>query len=452
MKSFTRVLRGHRQRALNGTQTSGGMRSEPRAGAKQSVFFLTGSLAGGNLVAMILRLAGGVLLGRLVAPSTLGLFSGIGLILGYVQPLHLGIIPGLVRELPYSVGTGDLQRVKDLASAAQAWVLMVGGAVFLALTGVAGWQLAQGENWKAAGWFTYGILAVFLFYSTLYLQSTFRSSHDFARLAMANVAETSAGLALLLLVFLLSFYGLCLRVLLMAAISAALLFYWRPVRVGPRLDFRHLKHLIVIGAPIYGVAQMYGLWGGVVNSTLVLKFTGTEGMGLYSMVLLSTSALEIIPLATSSVVFPRMAEQYGRRHMLADLPAIARRPMLLTAAGMVPVIVAAWFLVGPVMRLVVPAYADAVPAMRWAMPLALLSSFQPMTSVFNIVRRQDLLAVATIIGIALYGGGLMLLIQDSVSLTAFPQALLIGRAVYTVLCFGFVRYLLNRERNRRVPS
>ena len=53
---------------------------EPTAGgSRRSVLFLAGSLAGGNLVAMGMRLAGGILLGRLVAPGTLGLFAGIGL-------------------------------------------------------------------------------------------------------------------------------------------------------------------------------------------------------------------------------------------------------------------------------------------------------------------------------------------------------------------------------------
>ncbi len=426
--------------------------TEPKPSAKRSVFFLAGSLAGGNLVAMALRLVGGVLLGRLVAPATLGLFTGIGLVLGYAPALQLGILNGLNRELPYFVGKGDLQRVKDLASAAQAWALVVGGAVFLALAGIAGWELAQGENWKAAGWFTNAILAVFLFYSTYYLQMTFRSSHDFARLALANVVESMAGVALLVVVAFMDFYGLCLRLVLMTAICAALLYHWRPIPVSPRWSFKDLKHLLIIGAPIFGVGQLFGWWGGVINSTLVLKLTGTEGMGLYSMVVLGIGALDIVPAAVSQVIYPRMAEQYGRRQSIRGLLPLARKPMLLSAAGLVPVIVAAWFLVGPAMRLVVPAYADAVPAVQWALLIALVSSFQPLISVFNVVRRQDLYAIALVIGMAVYAGSLLLLIRDAVYLAAFPQALLIGRAAYMLVSYFFIRRLRNRERAREELS
>jgi len=85
-----------------------------------------------------------------------------------------------------------------------------------------------------------------------------------------------------------------------------------------------------------------------------------------------------------------MAEQYGRSSSVRELVTIARRPMFITAAFLVPVIIVAWAFVGPVTRLVVPAYAGAIPAMRWALLIPLVSSFQAINSVFNVARRQDL--------------------------------------------------------------
>ena len=118
------------------------------------------------------------------------------------------------------------------------------------------------------------------------MQSTYRTAHDFSRLAWVNVVQSLAGLAMLALVAWLNFYGLCLRAVLAGAIGTAILYRFRPVRVGPQWNFGHLKHLLLIGAPIFGVGQLYSWWY-VINSTLVLKFTGTEGMGLYSMVIMA---------------------------------------------------------------------------------------------------------------------------------------------------------------------
>ena len=412
-----------------------------QVGPRRSVIVLAGSLAGGNLVAMAMRLAGGVLLGRLVAPSTLGLFAGIGLALGYASMAQLGILNGLNRELPFYMGKGDVERARSLASAAQAWALAVGAVVFAGLTGVAIWQLAQGELWQAAGWFTNAILALFLFFGTGYLQMTFRSASDFVRLARVNVAEGAVNLLGLALVPFLGFYGLCLRVLFAGATSTALLYRWRPVRVGPHWDWAHLKHLLVIGAPIFGVGQVDGLWTGVINSTLVLSLTDTHRMGLYTMVLLAITALEVVPAAVAQVLYPRMAQEYGAGRSRRHLVRIAIRPMVATCAALSVVAAVGWVAAEPLVRFVMPQYVDAVPALQWALLLPLVHSFQPLASVFNVVRRQDMYLAALALGIAAYAGSLLFLTRGTVQLTAFPQAMLVGRAVFMVVSYFLILHL-----------
>lgn len=416
----------------------------PKDARRPSLYLLVGSLVGGNLYSMVVRTVSGVIQGRLVAPATLGLFNGIGLVLGYVPVLQLGILNGLNRELPYFVGKGDRQRVQELASAAQAWALVVGGAVFLALFGIAVGQLAHGEMWKAAAWSTNAVLAAYLFYNTYYLQMTYRTSHDFSRLALAGVLDSTTGLILLVLVALFNFYGLCLRALLIGTVSLAFLFFWRPVRVAPKWNFGHLKHLLKIGAPIYGAGTLFSWWT-VINSTLVLKYAGVEGMGLYAMVLLASAPLDFIPSAVAQVVYPRLAEQYGKSNSIKDLIGITRKPILLTSAGLIPVTAAAWLAVGPFIRLLVPAYAAAIPAMKWSLLLPIVNSFGSLNNIFNVVRRQHLYVTALIIGMAAYGAGLFWLIRDKVALAAFPQAMLAGRVVFMLICWVFIARMRKNE-------
>lgn len=413
--------------------------------AKASFAFLVGALAGGNIVSSFLRIVGGILQARFVTPSVLGLFNGIGLVLGYAPFLQLGILNGLNRELPYYIGKGDKQHAHDLAGAAQAWALAVGALVGLMLFCVAGWQLVAGEYWLAAGWFTNAIMAVFLFYNNYYLQMTYRTSHDFARLALVGVVENAISLVLVILVALMSFYGLCLRAMLTAALSTALLYYWRPVRIGPSWNIRHLKHLLIIGAPIFGVGQLYSWWV-VLNSTLVLQYLGTVGMGLNSLVIVAGATLDLLPLAVTQVVYPRMAEQFGRTGNIHDLLHITWKPIIILATGMIPLIALIWLLVGPVMRIVLPAYIDAVPAIKWGILIPFISSFSPINHVFNVVRRQLLFAIAILLGMGSYICSLMWLIRDNATLIAFSQAMLIGRVVFMIVCYLFVLYLHNKER------
>ena len=418
------------------------------SGSRRSVLFLAGSLAGGNLVAMGMRLIAGVLLGRLVSPNTLGLFAGIGLVLGYASIAQLGVLNGLNRELPYHIGRGDVERAHALTSAAQAWALVVAGVVSACLIAVALWQLAAGDLQQAAGWTTNAVLAFFSFYGVGYLQTTFRSSADFVRLARANVMEGLAGLAGLLGVAALGFYGLCLRVVLVGAVSTLLLFRWRPVRVRPHWNRAHLRHLLLIGAPIYWVGEVDGLWAGVVNSTLVLHFMGTHGMGLYAMVALAITALGVIPAALGQVLYPRMAQEHGMGHDERHLVRIALKPALATFAGLSVLVLVGWLLVEPLVRLVIPLYVEAVPAMRWAILLPLVSSFQPLVSIFNVVRRQDMYLAALAVGIAAYVGSLLLLTRGTVQLTAFPQAMLVGRIVFMAVSYLLILRLQRAGHGR----
>ena len=101
--------------------------------------------------------------------------------------------------------------------------------------------------------------------------------------------------------------------------------------------------------------------------------------------------------------------------------------MLATAAGLAVVAAVGWFLAEPVVQFVMPQYVGAVPAMQWALLLPVVSSFQPVMSVFNVVRRQDMYLVALGCGIGAYISTLALLGPDA-NLTAFPQAMLVGRA------------------------
>jgi len=47
---------------------------------RKQMGYLVGALAGGNALSTAIHMAGGILMARMVAPSVLGLFSGIGLI------------------------------------------------------------------------------------------------------------------------------------------------------------------------------------------------------------------------------------------------------------------------------------------------------------------------------------------------------------------------------------
>ena len=193
----------------------------PRRSVGRTVFLLVGALAGGNLLAMALRMAGGLIQARLVAPSVLGLFNSFGLILGYVPFLNIGVFNGLNREFPYFIGKGNRDHAQELAGVTQSWAFLLSGTVCTVMLGVALWKLLQGDLESAAGLATNAFLAISLYYATYYLQSTYRTSGDFTTLALANVIINSTAVAFVVFVVLFGYYGICLRALLVGVVSIA---------------------------------------------------------------------------------------------------------------------------------------------------------------------------------------------------------------------------------------
>ena len=338
--------------------------------------------------------------------------------------------------------------MRELAAAAQAWTLALSAVVGSAMLLVTAWFFVQGDMWLAVGWLTNAIGAFILFYGTLYLQMTYRTGHDFARLAMINVAQNAIALAALVFVAMWSFYGVCLRATIATAAATVMLHYWRPIRVGPKWNFGHLKHLLIVGGPIFFVGQLYSWWP-IINSTLVWKYTGEQGMGLYYLVFNAALALDCLPQALSQVVYPRMAEEYGRTGKLQGLLHLAVKPMAATGLGMIVLIAAGWWLVEPVVRMLLPAFIDAVPAVRWALWAPFIGSFAPVALVFNVVRRQDLYVTAILVGMAAYFACLQWLLRGGVTLVAFPQAMAVGQGTCVLLCWLFVFFLVRKERAAR---
>lgn len=410
---------------------------------RKQMGYLVGALAGGSTLSTAINMIGGILMARMVAPSVLGLFSGIGLVLGYAPFFQIGIANGLNRELPYYIGKEDRTHAGELAASAQAWLILIGGLAAVTLLIVAIYHLIHGNLWKTAGWGAHAVLVFLLFYSTNYLQITYRTANDFARLSIINVIQAVIGLALLVLVWVFDFYGICLRAVFTAIIAAALFYRWRPVRVKPQWNIQHVKHLFVIGAPIFVVGQVYAWWS-VIDRTLVLSYTGTQGMGLYAMVIMTTGAMMLIPQSLSQVIYPRMAELFGRGASMSDICRTAIKPMLLSAVCMVPLTAIAWWFVEPAARLIVPKYVEAIPAMQWALLQPVIMCFAPINNMFNVIRRQKLYLIAILCGMAVYGISLMWLIRGGVSLVAFPQAMLIGYTAFITACYFFL-YFLSRK-------
>lgn len=425
--------------------------SEQRSGRASSLGRLTAVFAGGNLVSTILKMVGGFLAARVVEPAIYGLFGGFNLILGYLPFFSLGVFNGLNRELPYHIGRGDEATARDLTAVTQGWAILLGLLTASVLGAVGLWSLVRGDYESAAGWGSFAINGFLFFYATSYLQVTYRTRSEFARLSLVNVISSSVNVVLVLAVWAFGFYGLCIRSIAVSVTAAVLFLVWRPIRVSSLARRSLFKQLVSVGFPIFVVGQVYVFWE-VINRTLVLTFMGVEGLGLYSLTLMSIPAISLLPMAVSQITYPRLAELYGRRRAVRPLILYLVKPSLYLVGGMAVVTLVVWFLLPPAVELLLPKYVGGVEAAQWGLVIVALMSLNLVGNIFNVIKQQGLYLIAMASGIAVYVLMLVYLMREHFYLAAFSQAMVAGRGFYSVLCLAFVFWFFWRQESAAAPA
>jgi O-antigen/teichoic acid export membrane protein len=400
--------------------------------------------ASGNMMVLALRLASTILTARLVEPKLLGVFNAALLAVPYAGVLQLGVLNGLNRELPYEIGCGNRSRAEELTAVAEAWALMVSTIAFLALMAIAVWNLLTGNLLGAAAFTAAAVSSVYLLYGQLYLQITYRTRGDFRKLAVILIVEALLNVFTLFLVWASPFFGLCVRSILLSFMIGAMLWKYRPLPLSPHWNRADIMHLFKVGAPIYGVGQLYALWP-TLNATLIVARTSTSAFGIYSVALMVTASIGVMTNSMGQVVYPRMAEEYGRTHDAITALRPVFRATAIVAVVYLAMTTAGWNLLPLLIHAVLPKYSQGIQAAQWALVAGSLAVFALPFSFFAVVRRLVMYTFAVCGGMTAYIAA-VLIFGHHPALDAFPKAMCIGYVVFLILSYlAMTRIISNKS-------
>ncbi|GBE30113.1 hypothetical protein BMS3Bbin04_01139 [bacterium BMS3Bbin04] len=405
----------------------------------------TAIFASGNMVGLFLRTLAGFLTASLVEPAVLGLLAAFALSLKYANFLQVGSINGLARQIPFFIGRDDYPKAKQQTAAGFAWMFLMAGIAFVVLIVLGVRELVLKDLMMASGWFTYATVVVFTLLFHTY-EITYRSHSNFNKLAGIEVTRSIVSLIMLVAVYYLDFYGLLIRVWVVSLIPLILIYRFRPMKdVIPKWNFGELKQLWAVGIPIYAVVMITSLWQ-TVNVTLVLKIMGVEGMGLMTLALTIGTVMAVLPKAFSKVTMPRAAMIYGQGGGLLTIVKILIKPtvvlvLIVGAAVVIMIPLVAW-----ATNLFLPKYAGGIEAAQWQLVVGGLASLQIANVALTVMRRQDIIFVNTLIGVAVWGGTLYTLITPEPYLAAFPQSMVAGQLVFLIGSYSAAIFLVIAER------
>ncbi|MGH6916412.1 MAG: lipopolysaccharide biosynthesis protein [Geminicoccaceae bacterium] len=301
----------------------------------------------------------GVVLAGVLGAELFGLWTLARIVQQYLMFAWLGILRGLEVEISAASGRQDAAAGEALAfgRSAVAYTLIVFGA--LSLLAAAGAALApDGSVQLVLGGLALGLLAEQLWF---YVATFMRASGLLWRFAWYELAH--ATLHLLLAVTLaaaLGLWGAFAGFLLAHLAGVAMAYRHAPLR--PTWSRDHLEPLVRIGIPVSVSTLLYtGLVS--VDRLMVGAFAGVEALGHYAFAVAVSGIGIVIGHVIRTVLFPEVF--HLARRVGADASSDYLDHALLPIAWVLPpVFCLAALALGPVIELILPSYATAVPAAR----------------------------------------------------------------------------------------
>lgn len=403
--------------------------------------------ASSQLFANFLRMASGFLVVRFVTPVEFGMFSGIGVYMGYILMGHGGILNGLARELPYEIGRGNQEEAARLANSVNALTFLLSLIAALIFLGFGIYYLVSDQFLTGMIFLSYALPSFLYLYNKQFLPTLYRTNKDFDNLSRQNIMTGVGNVVSVLFVYLWGLWGLCIRSIVLFIYETWLLHKRKPYKLSFRYQAEHFRRLFKTGFPIYLAGNINPLVTTVMNN-LLFAIGGALNFGYYALTNIVNSAIGIIPNSFSQVIYPRMAMMYGEGKTLNFIVKKNIKPLffqfgVLLGLGIVGAVLLPWAI-----PYILPKYMPGVEAAQWMMFFPAVQAFGSVLNIYGVIKNMRPYIIANVIG-GICTIGYVLLYNHFIGfdLVAFPQGFMIGRAITQALGYIFLLGILKKERN-----
>lgn len=389
--------------------------------------------ASSQILANFLRILSGFLVVRALDPEAYGLFTGVGVYLGYFALGHLGIINGLGREFPYQLGKGNEAYGKQLANSSFVVTLIVGLLSAFVFSGLACYHFVTQNTLMGVTFLTYVIVAGLNLFNTQFLPVLYRTSSDFGKLSRQNIIFGFINLGSVILVIKFGFEGLLIRGILLALSQFYLLYRNKPYPLELMIKKNDVIQLFKTGLPIYMVGQVNPLWSTILQN-IIFSFGGAKYFGLYALANIVVSSMSIIPQSFGQVIYPRMSIMYGQGKSPGEIIMLNLKPLFFQFFVMLAIAIAGVFILPWVIPYLLPKYTEGIGPAQWMLFVPVVTSFGAINNIFNVTKQQKKYFIALLSG-AILGTATIYyrLVGTEFDLMIFPQGLIIGMLIQQVV-------------------
>ncbi len=361
---------------------------------KDSAHYLTSTV-----LAQGLGLLRTLLIPILLGPAQLGVWNLMNVIVGYGANAHLGILHGLNKKIPYLRGLGKFEEIDELKDSVFWFNLLLGisaGGLLLITSFLIAPIYAFATRIIA---FVIVLQMVYVFYFCM-----LRGDSRF-NLVSKGIVLFSFFSSILVVMFAYVTHERLLGALYGLSISYVIVVLYWVLKAEYRFTFSVkltlIKESFLAGLPliVIGLMDMVLL---TVDRWLIAWQLSSTSLGYYSLGIMASNLLGLVPTSAANVLYPRMLERFAKTHDPAAVCGYLLNPMRVIASLMIFLIGAATILIPVIIKLLLPKYITSIPLIEILVPGAYFLAIAPITGSFVIaINRQNALVMIQVGAICL---------------------------------------------------
>jgi O-antigen/teichoic acid export membrane protein len=378
------------------------MNSERKEVMRDSTLF-----AGSVYIAMSITVVMQIMIRRFLGPKLSGIWSALAVLRGYAGFMHLGVLSGAERELPYLRARGEDEQVKIIADTTLTFDLLI---TLLTVSGYFIYAMLSKENHSPE--LVYGLYFVAAFYLILQFVNVFvvvfvRTKKNFRLMSeWTLVFGVFEAIGLTVAAYYFGLYGMFWMLLASVALKALYIPLRTTCRIRLAIDRQELLRLLGIGLPIF-LNSVLVITLRSIDQLFIGAYYSATMLGFYSVATMANNFLLTLPNAISAVIYPRLQERYAHENDdPASLKYMVTTPMFVLAIMMPPVIGAAYFMLPPIVHLVLPQFVSGVSAMKILICSSYFFALQGGAQQFLITTNRQWFSFAimtTVVGLQVLG-------------------------------------------------
>jgi len=268
-----------------------------------------------------------IIMPKLLEPENYGLWVTLQLIVSYSPIVHFGTMDTLLKQFPYYMGKGELNKAKEVEESVFGFIIIA--TIALIFIGFS-LPFLKLELYQSVTVLIYPmVIAASLNLVSEYFRFRFVACQNFKIFSITDTTRSITSLIILVICTWLwgltgAAWGFCLIELILCiylvVISNVLL-----GKVRASFNFKLIWEMIKIGFPITIIWWVYVLQSstGSVVSMIMLGKTATGLYGLGGKMIL---IIVLIPFAVGSVLYPKVSEGVGKNLRKEDMELLVITP------------------------------------------------------------------------------------------------------------------------------